>query len=93
MSEELMRSATLGIDVETFIHTDIGKALVSRARKFGEDALELLKVIHPKQEDDIRTLQNKIWLAEHFEKWLAELIREGWQAEELLKQQRDGIAP
>lgn len=85
MQDQLWSAVELGIEMEAFIASSIGKELVARARGYAAESLQLLKAVDPCDYQQIVKLQNKVWLGETFEQWLAELIRDGWQAEEIIQ--------
>ena len=75
-----VRSAVFGKQVEAFLNTDVGKYLVQQAEREAEEAAEQLKTVWPWRTTRIRDLQNRIWVAEHFQKWLGDAIVAGRQS-------------
>jgi hypothetical protein len=88
LDDGLLTEAVVGKQVEEFLGSDIGQAMLTLAEQEAQEAMDELKKIHPTQQDQIRELQNRIWRAEKFEGWLAGLIRDGQQAVTQLRQQR-----
>lgn len=80
--EELQRTIAFGLDVEAFVKSPIGVYLADRAESEINDAMEQLKVADPENPKAIRDLQARIWRADSFQRWLAEAIQDGWQAEQ-----------
>lgn len=86
MSNELFAEAMIGKDVEEFIQSDIGRYLIGCAEQESSDALEQLKRVFPWRRRKITELQNRIWRAESFQSWLAELVIQGKQALQQLEE-------
>jgi len=81
---ELKKAATLGVEAEKFVQSNLGRALVERAQDVVDQAVAELKKINPKDTEGITRLQNEIWKAESFITWLDEIFEEGLTAEEAL---------
>lgn len=88
LDEGLMTEAVVGKQVENFLSSDIGQAMLTLADQEAREAMDLLKLVDPSRAGEIRELQNRVWRAEKFEGWLAGLIRDGQQAVTQLQQQR-----
>lgn len=84
--KEVLAQIELGIDVENFLKTNIGKYLASRAYDELAEALNSLKNVDYNDSEAIRKLQNQAWLAEQFIIWLQQAVHEGKTAEEVLRQ-------
>ena len=84
--EELLREVSIGLQAETFLGSDVGKYLVSRAEGERDAALDELKTVNPNDPEAIMELQAKVWRAESVQTWIAELIQAGWNAEGLIGQ-------
>lgn len=82
--ESLMSQVRFGIEVESFVNTEIGKYLLSRADMEVESAVEKLKTADPDASKQIRDLQNQIYRAESINRWLAEAVQDGFHAERTL---------
>lgn len=80
MNNELLAEAILGKDVEDFLNSDIGKYLIGCAEQEAVEAMNELKTVSTWRKRKILDLQNRIWRAESFQKWLGELIISGRQA-------------
>lgn len=83
---ELIAEAELGDAAKKFIESDLGKCLVGMAAQEVMSAEKALGKIDPKDESGIVKLQNSVWLGEHFQQWLVELIDNGESAIEVFKQ-------
>lgn len=80
MNKELLAEAIIGRDAEDFIQSDLGQFMIGCAEQETQEALEQLKRVLPWRSRKITELQNKIWRAESFQSWLAELVIKGKQA-------------
>jgi hypothetical protein len=83
----LYEDVKFGIEVESFLSGKVGGFLINRAHMEIDAAVEELKRADPYDAVKIQELQNRIWRAESIDKWLAEKIQEGWNAEEHLRNQ------
>lgn len=83
--DPLVESAVFGREVENFLNTAIGKYLVERAENQADAANEQLKRVCSWRSRKIQELQNKIWVAESFQQWLADAIIDGHQALNILE--------
>jgi len=88
---EMLRRVGLGMDAEVFLQSDLGRALMEAAINESMDAMNELKTIKrssfqsPRQyEARIEELQNVVARAEGFETWIAGLITEGRNNQEIL---------
>ena len=75
--EALIRSATLGKQIEGFLSSDIGKYLQARAQRTYNAAVEEFKVVNASDADEVRRIQMDMWKAEAFMGWLAQGVQEG----------------
>jgi len=80
-SRDMLNKVAVGIEAERFIESSIGKYLIAKAEQERDEAMASLRSISPIASAEIRELQNRIWRAESVQRWLAELIQEGWNAE------------
>ena len=84
---DAIKTVELGIQSESFLASPLGKYVIGRAESEIAEALERLKILNPFTfPEELRTEQNKIWRAESFQRWIAEAIQDGWQAENALRQ-------
>lgn len=85
MKDQLFHEAKLGIEAETFAHSDLGKYLIGRAEE--ERGLAIEKLLQTPAHDtfNIERLQAQAWRADSFQGWLAEAIQNGFYAEEQIK--------
>lgn len=79
-SSELIEKAVFGKEIEFFLASRIGQYIIKRADNYADEAMELLKKVDPKDESKIRELQNRIWIAESIQQWLADALTDGYQA-------------
>ena len=84
-----MAQAILGRDAEDFIKSELGRYLIGCADQEKKDALVQLARVSPWRRNRIRDLQARVWRAESFLSWLAELIKVGRQAESVLTELND----
>lgn len=83
---ELLATVEMGLDAQAFLDSRIGMAIVARAEEERELAVDELKTADPENAKMIRALQNRIWRAEQFQYWIAEMINAGTLAEEQLQE-------
>jgi hypothetical protein len=83
-NEALYRKAAFGKIIEDFQSSDIGIYLIRRAESEAEQAIEKLKTCDPKDGKVVQSLQNEVWKAESFQKWLADAILDGLQAHNMI---------
>jgi hypothetical protein len=77
LSDELIAQALIGDEARKFLESDLGKCLIGMANQEAEVALEALSKVNPTDVQAIERLQNRIWLARHFEAFVRELMQEG----------------
>lgn len=82
----LMEDIQLGIDVETFIQSEVCQYLLGRVDQERKDAVEAFTKADPANTDLIRSLQNVIHRADSFEQWLGEAVQVGLYATQQLKE-------
>jgi hypothetical protein len=82
---DLLRAARLGIEVEAFLRTPVGKYLHSKALSEIEAATELLIEAQPDDERKNREIRNQIHVARMFLVWMSEAINVGEAAHEQIK--------
>ncbi len=85
-ARELFTAVEMGLDAQAFLESRLGKYLVQRAEDERDEAMDELKGADSDSPKLIRSLQNRIWRAEQFQYWIAELIQSGNLAEEQLKE-------
>ena len=85
----MFSEAAMGRDAQEFLKTDIGRYLIGCAKQEADDAMHDLKTVHPWRRRRITELQNKIWRAESFRGWLADLILQGKAAEHTLDEREE----
>ncbi|MGH2721613.1 MAG: hypothetical protein ACRDJO_08425 [Actinomycetota bacterium] len=71
----------LGIQVEAFLSSPVGKYIAGRAEEESQMALSLLGSVDPEDAKRIRELQNQHWRGSTVIEWLVEAIRVGAHAE------------
>lgn len=87
MDEQLLfAEARLGLDVESFLASQVGRYLIGRADAEAESALLDLADIDPEDAKAVRTAQNRHKLARSVRQWLEEAIEAGRLAEDALRE-------
>lgn len=82
---ELLERIAFGQQVELFWSSRIGGYLQSRARSMYTAAIQDLKAVDPTDAKSVMRLQNQVWLAEEFERWLTEAMMDGMKSLEILE--------
>lgn len=86
MENKLLKARIeLGEDVEAFVRSKLGEAIIAIAEGQANSAYNELARIAPWRKRRIMQLQTQIWRAESFQQWLAEIITEGRNSLELLE--------
>ena len=88
-NDELYQRAHFGKEVELFWSSRVGGYLQDRARECYTAAIRELKTVDPHDTKKIMSLQNDIWKAEEFEKWLSEAVLDGLKSLEILEGEAD----
>ena len=83
--EELLQRAAFGKQVELFYTSRVGSYLRDRAHECYTTAIEQIKSVDPTDTKRVMALQNDIWKAEQFEKWLTEAMIDGFKSLEILE--------
>lgn len=83
--EILLQKAALGDEAQAFMESAIGQAIIFKAQEARAKGLAELKIVDADDPAKIRHWQNEVWKAEAFMGWLAELIRDGESALQLLE--------
>lgn len=78
---ELLQQVELGLDVQQFLRSPVGKYLMQKADEERTDALADLVDCSPADPEAIRALQSTIKRADSIQFWLAEAINAGKNAE------------
>lgn len=76
----LIRRATFGKQVETFLVSDIGRYMLARADHAIVMAFNELKHCDPKDGKLVQQWQNQIWRAESIKDWLGDAVADGLTA-------------
>ena len=76
----------LGEDAKGFLASDLGRTLVGFAQQEYVSALLALETVNPRACRRIQTLQNQAKVSRQFCSWLRDLISQGQQAEDALKE-------
>ena len=79
--DEAFEVAKFGIEVERFLSTPIGKYLVERAEREGDEAIKAMKQVDPSNESEVRKVQDGLTIPDKVVSWLAEAIGEGHACE------------
>jgi len=80
-----VRTAVFGVQVQQFMASDIGLYLMQKADDYAQEAIDSLTRADPEDPKAIRTLQNRILVADLIANWLQEAIAMGEQAESHLE--------
>ena len=83
--DELLERAGFGKQVEAFWGSRIGEYLQGRAQELYTEGIQDLKKVDPTDWKMVQSVQNRIWLAERFEKWLSEVVLDGIKSLEILE--------
>lgn len=83
----LVDSAELGVEVESFLETKLGKYLIERAEQEREAAQIALMSVPPTDVEAIRALQFKAQVANGVLAWFAQAIQDGRNADIQLQYQ------
>jgi hypothetical protein len=75
--DQLMHSAALGQQIESFLRSDVGKYLHDRASRVYNAAVEDFKRVNPNDVAAVMRCQADMWKAEAFIGWLSQGIQEG----------------
>lgn len=89
--QERMQRIGMMDEAEDFIRSSLGRYLIERAERERDEAVDALKEADAEDPKRIRELQNKVFRAESFQYWIAQLVMEGKQAleQEMISQQSD----
>lgn len=74
---QLIASAVLGEQLDSFLRSDVGKYLQSRAQKVYNAAVEEFKRLDASDTEAVRKCQSGMWRAEAFMGWVGQGIQEG----------------
>lgn len=87
VQETILQVAALGMDVEAFLNSAVGRYLQGRAAAEIQEGLQALKTVDPANPNQIREFQNRVYRGEKFLDWLEEAIQEGQNAERMAMQE------
>jgi len=82
---DLFDEARLGIEVQEFLSTKIGRYLIGRAEIEAEEAFKRFKEVDPENAEEIRKLKQDALLPSLIKGWLASAINNGRVCEYELK--------
>lgn len=85
--QDLIQGVAFGIETEAFLASSLGKYLIKQAEEERDAALMEFRTADTSDAKLMAHIQNRVWRAEQFQVWLAEIVQAGWNAESLLKQQ------
>lgn len=86
---ELLQQVELGLDVQQFLRSPVGKYLLQKADDERTDALAELVEANPEDSEGIRALQSTIKRADSIQFWLIEAVQAGKNAEAQLDPRDD----
>jgi hypothetical protein len=78
----LQASIGFGLDVEKFLAGQVGRFVIRKAEAEITQAVEALKTADAEDPKAIRRLQHQIAVGESIQRWFAEAIQAGMQAEQ-----------
>lgn len=76
-NENLVKMASLGIEAEAFIRSDLFFAINDIAKERSREAMMKMIDVDPEDSKEIRKLQNEIRIAEMFENFILDIINNG----------------
>ncbi len=85
-TQVLLAEVELGLDAQQFLGSKLGRYLVGCAQQEVKQAFVDFKAADPEDKKAITALQNRIWVAERFQQWIAEAIGNGTNAEHQIQQ-------
>lgn len=85
--DELVKGVAFGIETEAFLQSTLGRYLIKQAEDERDAALMDFRTADTSDAKLMAKIQNRVWRAEQFQTWLAEIVQAGWNSEALLKQQ------
>jgi hypothetical protein len=76
-SDQLIATAVLGQQIDSFNKSDIGRYLQGRSKRVYNSAVEDFKRLDASNTEAVRKCQTDMWKAEAFMGWLEQGIQEG----------------
>ena len=89
-NDGLIRSAVLGKQIESFLSSDVGRYLQSRATRVYNAAIKEFSACDAADVATIRRIQADMWKAEAFMGWLGAGVQEGLTALGIIEGDSDG---
>lgn len=83
--DEAFDVARFGVEVERFIHSDIGKYLIDRAEMDREKAVKDFKTVDVTNTGEITRIQNELNTPDRIVAWLTDAIQSGYAAHDALR--------
>lgn len=83
---EHLAAVQLGIECEAFMESVVGKYLIERINEEKEEAIRDFPNVPPTNPLMVMSVQNKLWRADQFLKWISEAIEEGQHSERELQE-------
>lgn len=77
--------ARFGVEVERFIHSDIGKYLIDRAEMDRDRAIKEMKTVDVADTAAVRRIQNDLNIPDRVMAWLSDAVQSGYAAHEALR--------
>jgi hypothetical protein len=84
--DPVVESAVLGKEAEDFLTSRIGQYLITRVDSEIEEARLALETTSPWRRRRIQDLQARIWRAQSFKGWMADIITDGRNALQLIEE-------
>lgn len=91
--QKLFQDAVLGVEAEAFLDSAVGRRMTLKTKAIEEEAIEELIDVSPSDKEKITALQNVIWKCRTFRDFIAEMIYEGNNAEEQLREAEEAGSP
>jgi len=84
--QQRLAAVALGLEVEEFLRSNIGRYLMGRAEMEEADAVEEYKQADPDDLKLMRAIQRRIDIPKRLKQWLEEAVQGGRNAEEQQRQ-------
>ena len=88
-NELIIRRAVFGEQVHQFLNSDICKYMITRAKYELEECLIALRAVDPTDSKAVMKFQNKVWVAESVQNWLADAVQDGLSAMGILEEREE----
>jgi peroxiredoxin family protein len=89
LDEAALRAVALGMDVEAFLNSSVGRYIVTRAEQERVAWLEQLLNVDAEDAKEIRACQHHIGVIDAVMQWLADAVTEARNAEQQLYEHQE----